>query len=287
MAKTQKQSENVRYAVNKKALKSARARAALEQAQQEERLARREKSRRMSSAFLLGVLGLIGLFCLYTLLRTLLIRRAASLEDLRADLLFVSVAALPFLLGLGAALVHRLLRKRREQYSDRGRRLSNLLFLLALLAAFVLFGVQLRSARADASAHPAYTAVKAALEQSGQTVTAPESVDLSRTLLENSLRADLLCGKTVVRLNDHAERFPGVAARFLDQAAADYEGFPRTEDPAAGLTVWGPAESGESARAAVALRAGAEIRIVELFGPRAELEALLPLLIAGADSATP
>ena len=95
MAKQQKQSENVRYAVNKNALKNARAQAALEQAQQEARMEKREKSRRMSTAFLLGVLGLIGLFCLYTLLRTLLIRRAASLEDLRANLLFVSVVAIP------------------------------------------------------------------------------------------------------------------------------------------------------------------------------------------------
>lgn len=287
MAKTKKQSESIRYAVNKKALKNARAQAALEQAQQEERLAKREKSRRMSSAFLLGVLALIGLFCLYTLLRTLLVRRAASLEDLRADLLFVSVAAIPFLLGLGAALAHRLLRKRREQYSDRGRRLSNLFFILVLLAAFVLFGVQLRGARADASTHPAYTATLAALKQSGQSVTAPESVEMSRTLLENSLSVNLICGNTVVRVNDHADRFPGVAARFLDQAAADYADFPRTEEPARGLTVWGPAGSGGSARAAVALRSGAEIRIVELLGPRAELDALLPLLTASAGTPAP
>lgn len=276
MAKKKRQSEDLRYAVNKKALKQAQARAAEEQARQEKRVENREKSFRMGTAFLYGVITLMVLFCLYTLLRTLLVRRAASLETLRGNLLFVSLAAIPLILGLGAILLHRLLRNRREQYSDRGRRLSNLLFFLALIGAFVLFGIQLRGARTDASAQPVYAETLAALEQSGQSVTPPEAPDLVRTLLEDSLRADLLCGKSVVRLNYHADRFPGVATRFLDQAALDYGDCPRTE--AGSWTVWGPTGADEAARAAAVLRDGGTIRIVELLGPKAELEALLPLL---------
>lgn len=280
MAKKKHQSEDIRYAVNKKALKKAQARAAEEQAQLEKRVENREKSLRMGTAFLYGVVSLLVLFCLYTLLRMLLIRREASLETLRGNLLFASLAAIPIVLGLGAVLVHRLLKGRREKYSDRGRRLSNLLFFLVLLAAFALFGIQLRGARSDASAHPAYAETLAALEQSGQSVTASAAPDLVKTLLEDSLAADLSCGKTAVRVNYHAGRFPGIAARFLDQTAWDYEECPQTE--AGAWTVWNPAGSEEASRAAAAFRTGNEIRILELHGPKAELEALLALLTGRA-----
>ena len=54
MAKKKRQSEDLRYAVNKKALKQAQARAAEEQARQEKRVENREKSFRMGTAFLYG-----------------------------------------------------------------------------------------------------------------------------------------------------------------------------------------------------------------------------------------
>ncbi len=276
MAKKKKQSENIRFAVNKKALKKARTQAAEEQKKLEKRIENREKSFRMGSAFLYGVIALIVLFCLYTLLRTLFVRRAASLEELRGNLLFVSLAAIPVLLGLGAILVRRLLKNRRERFSDRGKRLSNLLFFLVLIGAFVLFGIQLRGGRTDASAHPAYADAVSALERSGQTVSAPEAPDLVKTLLEDSMEAELSCGGTAVRVHYHADRFPGVAARFLDQAAADYGDCPLTETGTA--KIWGPAGTEEAARAAVAFPARNEIRIIELTGPRAELDALIPLL---------
>ena len=278
MAKKKKQSEDIRYAVNKKALKKARAQAAEEQAQLEKRMENREKSRRMGSAFLYGVVTLIVLFCLYTLLRTLFVRRASSLETLRGELLFVSLAAIPMALGLGAVLVHRLLKNRREKFSDRGRRLSNLLFLLVLIGAFVLFGVQLRGSRADGSAHPAYTQTLRALEQSGLETEAPDSVDRIRTLLEDSVQADLTCGGTAVRVNYHAGRLPGLADRFLDQTAWDYEDFPRTET--GGATLWGPKEGSNTARAALCLQNGNAVTIWELNGPAEEVETLLPLLSA-------
>lgn len=280
MAKKKHQSEDIRFAVNKKALKKAQAQAAEEQAQLEKRIKNREKNSRMGTTFLYGVIALMVLFCLYTLLRTLFIRRVSSLETLRGNLLFVSLAAIPLLLGLGAVLLRRLLRSRREKYSERGKRVSNLLFILVLIAAFALFGIQLRGARADASALPAYADTLAALEQSGQTVTAPDSPDVVKTLLEDSLKVDLICGKTIVRVNYHAGRFPGIANRFQDQAAWDYEDCSATET--GNGTIWGPAGTDEAARGAAVLRTGNEIRIVELLGPMSELETLLPLLTADA-----
>lgn len=278
MGKKQKQSENVRYAVNKKALKQAQARAAEEQAQLEKRIENREKSRRMSTAFLYGVVTLIAAFCLYTLLQTLLTPHAASLEKLRGDILFVSLAGIPLLLFCGAILIHRLLKKRREQFSDRGRRTSNLLFVLILLAAFALFGVQLRGSQSEGSAHPAYTRTLSALERSGLEVTAPTSVDRVRTLLEDSVQANLTCGQTAVRLNYHTDSLGWIAGRFRSQAAWDYADYPLTET--GGASLWGPKGSGSSARAALCLREGNGVTIWELTGPEAELEALLPLLSA-------
>lgn len=278
MAKKQKQSENIRYAVNKKALKKAKTQAAQEQAQLEKRIENREKSRRMSSAFLYCVLALIAVFCLYTLLRTLLAPHAASLEKLRGDLLFVSLASIPLLLFCGAVLIRRLLKKRREQFSDRGRRVSDLLFVLVLLAAFVLFGVQLRGSQTDGSAHPAYRQTVGALEQSGLEVTAPDSVDRIRTLLEDSVQAELRCGQSSVGLNYHADSLGWIAGRFLDQAAWDYQAYPLTET--GGGKVWGPLEANGAARAALCLRQGSSVTIWELSGPAEELERLIPLLTA-------
>ena len=276
MAKKKQQSEDIRFAVNKKALKKARAQAAEEQAQLEKRMTNREKSFRMGAAFLYGVMAVMVLFCLYTLLRTLFVRRAASLEALRGNLLFISLAAIPILLGLGAVLLRRLFKSRREKYSDRGRRLSNLFFFLVLIGAFVLFGIQLRGAQADASTHPAYTGTLTALEQSGLELRTSESPDLVQTLLEDSIQADLICGGTVVRVSYHAGHVPGIAARFMDQAAWDYEECPLTEIGAG--KVWSPTGTEKAARAAVALQTENRIRIVELFGPVDELETLIPLL---------
>ena len=276
MGKKQKQSENIRYAVNKKALKKARDKAAEEQAKLDQRIENREKSRRMSTAFLYGVLALITVFCLYTLLRTLLTSHAASLEKLRGNLLFVSLAAIPMLLFCGAILIHRLLKKRRERFSDRGRRLSNLLFVLALLAAFVLFGVQLRGSQSDGSAHPAYTRTLSALERSGLELTAPTSVDRVRTLLEDSVQADLRCGQTTVRLNYHTDSLGWIAGRFQIQAARDYADYPLTET--GGASLWGPKEAPGSARAALCLREGNAVTIWELTGPAEEVNSILDAL---------
>lgn len=275
MAKQKQQSENIRYAVNKKQLKQAREKAAQEREVLEKRASNREKSRRMGTVFLYGVLALIALFCLYTLVRTLAVRRAASLEELRGNLLFVSLAAIPFLLAAGAILVHRLLKNRRADYSDRARRLSNALFVLVLAAAFVLFGVQLRGGRESAADSPAYARTLAALEGSGLGFTAPEDPESVRTLLEHSQRTDLLCGRTVVRFHLH-EGAGWIAQRFLDQAAWDYEDYPLTETGA--VRRWGPVTDDELSVAALAARIGDSVRILELAGPAEELDTLLPLL---------
>lgn len=280
MAKKQKH-EDIRFAVNKKALKNARAQAALEQSWLEKRLANREKSRRMGTTFLLGFLALVGLFCLYTLIRTLCFRRAASLEELRANLLFVSAVSIPYLLGFGAYLLHRLLKNRRENWSERSKRLGTFLVVLAVAVAFVLFGIQFRNSRRDASAHPAYTETLDALKQSGLAVREPESVNGVKTLLEEAVFTELRCGDTRLRLNWHAGSSGWIAGRFWDQAAWDYEKHPLRE--AGELRIWEPLEPDGSARAALALRRDGAIRVIELSGPKSDLETLLPLLAAALD----
>ena len=280
MAKKKQTSANERYAVNKKYEKLARERAAQEQAALEKRRNNREKSRNLGNAFLFAVLALIGLFSLYTLIR-LLFFRASSVSELRDDLLFVSLVSIPYLLGMGAVLVRRLNRKRREGWSDRGRRLSGFVFALVLLAAFVLFGWQFLKGRTDASARPAYTQTVAALERSGLSVTLPEEPYGVNTLLEYSLQTDLRCGETAVRLNCHADSLGWTAKGFRKQLARDYASCTRTER--GGAELWGPEETNGTARAAVAIRSEREIRIVELSGPLSELETLLPLLAASAE----
>ena len=63
---------------------------------------------------------------------------------------------------------------------------------------------------------------------------------------------------------------------FQAQVALDYADYPLTEAVAA--KVWRPVEADGTARAAVAFQSNEGVRIVELSGPKAELEVLLPLL---------
>lgn len=275
MGKRKQPTEAVRCAVNKKHAKLARERAAQEQSAQEKRRENAQKSRRMGSAYLLVAVSIISLFCLYTLIRTL-IPPAGSLSELRDDLLFVSLVALPCLLAAAALLLHRLNAKRREAYSDRSKRFAAALFLVTLLAAFALFGFQMLHSRQDASQLPAYVQTVEALEQSGLRVTAPEQVDGTRTLLEYSLQADWTCGSTTVRLHFHADSAGWITNRFQKQAELDYADYPMTEAGAA--RVFGPVVTDGAARAAVVLESEDGIRIIELNGPNTELEALLPLL---------
>lgn len=277
MAKQTNQRKPARYAVNQTYQKQAQERAAQEQTVQDRRARNTEKNRHMSSAFLFAVLSLIGLFCLYTLLHTLFFP-ASSVSELRDQFLFVSLVAIPYLLAAVAVVVHRLLKTRRESWSARGRRLSSLLYLAVLVTAFVLFGWQFLQGKRDASAISAYTQTVSALEQSGQTVTGPEQVEGMQTLLEYAFQADMTCGSTEVRLHSHTDRSGWVTARFQAQASRDYADFPHTQTEQA--TVWGPVETEGAARAAVAYSVGDEIRVIELVGPLAELEELVPLLAA-------
>lgn len=280
MAKKVKQSENIRYAVNKKHQKLARERAAQEQAKQEKRAETNRKNRQAGQLFLWSVLSLVGAFCLYTLIRGLFFQ-AASVSELRSNLLFVSVVAIPYLLAAAAVILRALTKKKREAVGSQVRRTHNLIFLAALLAAFLLFGGQFLRGKRDASNLAAYSRTAAALEQSGLSFSRPEQPEAFRSLLELDLETDLLCGKTVVRLNSHAGSTGWTAQRFLGQVALDYADYPSEsagEDPA--VTVWGPVEQNGSARAALAARIGNEVRILELFGPPEEVETLVPLLTA-------
>lgn len=271
----QKQPQTARYAVNKKHTKLAQERAAQEQSKQEKRRENAEKSRRMSSAFLLIVVSLIGLFCLYTLLRTLLLP-PGSLSELHDSLLFVSLVAIPYLLAAAALLIRRLNAKRREAWSERTRRFSAALLVAVLAAAFALFGFQMLQGPQDASKLPAYVQTVEALEQSGLPLTLPEQPQGMRTVLEYSLEEKLTCGSTALTLHYHADNTHRISNLFRAQVELDYADYPLTEAVAA--TIWGPVETEGTARAAVSFEKEEGVRIVELCGPREELETLLPLL---------
>ncbi len=274
MAKQKNSTE--RYAVNKKLSKKEREAAARrEQEEQQRRAENAQKSARMGSAFLYGFLALITVFFLYLLIRTLFFP-SASVTELRSNLLFLSLAGIPYLVAAAAVVIRRLNRKRRIEYSDRGRRLATALYLIVLLGCFAVFGIQMGSGRQDGADSPVYTAVREALGQSGLTVTEPEEVPAFRSMLEYSLETELGCGQSKLLLNYHSAGTGMIPARFLVQAAHDYRDCPLTEED--GLRIWGPKETDGSARAALALRQGRQVWVLELQGPRAELEQLIPLL---------
>ena len=280
MAKKQQNGGNLRCAVNKKALKNARAQEAQARAREEQRREDREKSRRMGSVFLASFLALIALFCLYTLIHTLFFP-AASLSELRSDLLFVSLVALPYLIAAGAVLIHRLNQKRRSAYSERGRRLSGALYLLVLLGCFALFGVQLLTGPRDASQAGVCTQTVQALEESGLPVTKPETIPAFRSLLEWSLETELDCGRSLVLLHAHTEGSGLIPAAFLKQAERDYGEY---RDAGSGCRIWEPRDTGGTFRAAVALSGTGSVTVWELQGPREELERLIGVLSTQADT---
>lgn len=284
MAK-KKKNPNSRYAGGKQPTRQAVKHAQVkDRKEQEKRAENAQKNTRMGNTFLVTLLAIIGVFCLYTLIRILFFS-APSLSELRSDLLFISVITIPYLLLASAFLIRKMMQKRRAEYSDRRRKLSGLLFVLVIVGAIALFGVQLYAGRKNAAELPAYTESLAALESTGQTVIQPEEVLGFRSLLEYALQTDFICGRTAVRLHYHADSAEWIAKRFETQAARDYEAFPKTEievDRSHTVSVWGPAEADGTIRAAVAARVGGEIRIVELSGPRDEVERIIPPLVDAA-----
>ena len=274
MAK-KKQGATERFAINKQLSRQAKAAAEKERQAQERRAEAARKNARMGNFFLYAVLSVVTVFCLYLLIRTLFFP-ASSLAELRSNLLFLSVAGLPFLLAAAAVILHKANRKNRSGYSARGQRAANLLYGAALLAALCLFGFQLLSGRTDGRSSAAYTATLEALERSGLPVTEPEQAPAFRALLEYSMQSELVCGDTLLVLSEHRDRSGWAAKRFDAQANLDYASFAFAEDN--GLRIWGPMEQDGVARAALMEHQGGDIRIWELYGPAEELKLLLPLL---------
>lgn len=278
MAKKKKSRQtNSAYAVNKQQKRQAEAKAAEEQAKRAENA---RKSRQMGNVFLYAFLALIAVFCLYTLIRTLFFS-SASIPELRTNFLFVSLVAIPYLIGTAAVLIRRLNKKRRADYSERSRKLSGLAFFLVLLAAFALFGYQMLAGRSDASARAPYPQTLAALEGTGLEVTQPEEILGFRSLLEYSQQAELGCGKSSLRLNYH-EGSGFIAGKFVEQARLDYAVLAAQEKTAEGASMlrWDPAAGSEKPQAALCLRRNDTVLICELAGPEEELKAILDALEA-------
>lgn len=266
-----------RYAVNTKYQRKAEEAARGEQEKQERRAEAMRKNSALSKAYLYTIFIIFAVMSLYLLIRVLFFP-VSSIQILRASLLLICVAVIPYLVVAAAVLVRRLNKKRRASYSERMRRLSGALFLLVILTGVFLYAGQLFFGRTDARGGEFYTRTVAALRESGLPVTEPEEAVGYRTLLEYTHQCELLCGQTKLVLNEHSSPYGWVAKRFDAQAARDYAAFPHTADN--DLQIWGPAEDGAAARAAVVARTGGSIRIWELTGPAEELDQLIPLLKA-------
>ena len=260
-------------------------------------LERAQKSRRMGYAFLYALLTIVGLFCVYTLISTLFFP-AKSVTDLRGNYLFISIIAIPYLLLGVAILVRKLRKKKREDASTQVRRAENLLFVVAIIGAFVMLGTQMLTGRTDVSKHKACTSVIKALQADGRTVAPeeeetaeaqaegeekePEVIGFHSMLETMSIEQVLVCGKTRITLNYHEG--DGIAGRFYRQAARDYAGQSSESSAENGveMTVW---PAGGGSRAALAAKKDSAVWILELEGPAEELTALLPLLQKAAPSA--
>lgn len=262
--------------------KQSRKAAAQAREEDQRRAENARKNALLGSVFLYAFLALIAIFCVYTLIRTLFFP-APSVAELRDNWLFVSLVAIPYLIGAVAVTVRKLTKKRREDRSPQARRAGSLIYVLILLAAFGLFGVQMLTGRVDASRVTYYTGTVAAMEQDGRTVTGPEEIVAFKSLIEYSFQTELKCGETTVKMNFHSGSSL-VAKQFQDQVHRDYAAFSAEEKDLgkAGLSLWAPVAGSEKPKAALAVRNGNRILIYELSGPEAELEALIPALEAAA-----
>ena len=244
-------------------------------AEQNRRAENARKSRQLSNAFLFVFLGMIGAVCLYVTGKTFFFP-AASVQELRSSYLFVSLFALPYLMAAAAILLRAALKKRVENFSSAGKRGAGILFFAVLIAAFALFGLQLRGGTEQADRQPAYTAFTEALEASGSSAATLTGASAQRSVLERmSLSADAVCGTCTVSMQYHDASF-GIADRFPRQVQRDCAGVEPLEEVSDGIRIltWQPRGSS----AALALSCGSQCAVFELRGPDAETEALLPLL---------
>lgn len=248
------------------------------QAREEKRRENSAKSARLGNAYLLTFLSILALYSLYMVVRAFLLP-AKSVSTLRADLLFVSLLGIPYLIMAAAFLVRKLRRKQRQDASSRVRVASGLIYFLVLLLAAGLCAAQLFGGRVDASKTADYSRLTAVSEQTGLALTEPESVPAFKSLLEYSQETSLTYGQTTVLLNLHnGSGF--LADRFEAQARRDYAAFSAQEKRVgeAAVTLWPPAAGSESPRSALCVRQGSRIVILELTGPEDQIAALLPAL---------
>ncbi|MBR6377527.1 MAG: hypothetical protein IKS05_07170 [Oscillospiraceae bacterium] len=234
------------------------------------------KTGKLSRAYLYTLLALVAVFSLYVTVRTLLFP-AASLAELRDNYLFLSLVAIPYLLLTAAVVIRRLRAKKRAQASDKLRQGELGLFLVVLLSCLLLFTTQIFTGRRDASGIAPYQNTVKALREAGVSVQEPEEVPGFQSLLEYSLMSTLECDSTALTLHYHSDSL-GFARRFFKQAALDYKDLPVTEQGE--IRIWGPAEAEGSATAALAVCREGQSLVLELKGPMAELEKLIPILAA-------
>lgn len=234
------------------------------------------KTSKLGRAYLYTLLALVAVFSLYVVVKTLLFP-AASLAELRDNYLFLSLVALPYLLLTAAVVIRKLRAKKRAQASDQLRRGELGLFLVVVLSCLLLFTTQIFTGRRDASGTAPYKTIVTSLREAGVSVKEPEEVPGFQSLLEYSLMSTLDCDGTALTLHYHSDSL-GFARRFFNQTALDYKDLPVTEQ--GGIRIWGPSETEDSTRAALAVCREGQSLVLELKGPMAELEKLVPILAA-------
>ena len=279
MAKNKQNKGGTKAAAGKKQAQAL----AREEARREENA---RKSRQMGFVFLYAFLAVIAVFCLYTLIRTLFFP-AASVTGLRSDYLFVSLFSIPYLILAAAILFRRLRSKARAEAPAGVRMAENLLFPIAVIAAFLLFGGQLTRGSMDVTRHRACTTFASALEESGLSVTETEKATGFHTLLETaSIGGKVLCGSSTVILNYH-EGGSLVRGGFLRQVRSDYADFREARMEVNGVTIhtWPENPDDPGTICAVCAVTDRAVLILELVGPAEQTEVLLPLLQTAAAEA--
>ena len=253
--------------------------------EQEKQAEAARKSRQMGNVFLYSLLSLVGVFCLYALIRTLFLP-ANSLPELRENYLFISLISIPYLIAAVAVILRKVRRKRRIEASDRVRRAENLLFLVVLLAAFAMFGIQMASGRTELADHTVLVTVDEALAESGLPVESEEAIGFRTALEALSAQRKITCGSVEVTLNYH-QAGSWILNRFRQQAAALYAELDEAQTQRDGVAVsLRPAEADPSGKTAViCAHTGRALLILELKGPAEQVNQLRPLLLEAAGKA--
>lgn len=253
---------------------------------EEKRAENRRKNQQMGSLFLYVLLAVIGVVCLFSLVKTLLFP-AQSLGELAGSYRFISVVAIPYLILAAAVIGRALLKKRMEDFSDSGKKAAGLLFAGMLAVGLILFGAQLLTGRTEPEQEPVYNTITQALRSEGCPVTPEEDAAGFRSLLETDSMDVTLYGEEFALVLRYHRGSSLTVRRFLDQTRRDYAKLESVSESHGGksVTVWQYPEDIDTGITVLEVHNQQAILILELIGnPRDSLR-LLEILQEAAPAA--